>query len=85
MDDCSTNCDISVLKKEYPGVTFIKMEINSGPGAARQKGVDVSTSPYLMFLDAGDKVTSKLAMGTALKTIQTYNDAYLYAFSWYNP
>lgn len=85
VDDCSTNCDIHILEKEYPQVRFISTDANSGPGAARQKGIDVSTSPYLMFLDAGDKVGSKIAMSNALKTIAAYNDAYLYAFSWYNP
>lgn len=85
VDDCSTNCDITVLEKEYPKVQFIKMEANGGPGAARQKGIDISSSPYLMFLDAGDKVSSKLAMGIALSTIKTHNDAYIYSFSWYNP
>ena len=85
VDDCSTNCDISILEKEYPGVQFIRMDVNSGPGAARQKGINSSSSPYIMFLDAGDIVSSKFAMSTALKTIASYNDAYIYSFSWYNP
>lgn len=85
VDDCSTNCDISILKKEYPKVQFIQCEVNGGPGAARQKGIEASTSPYLMFLDAGDKVSSRMAMNVALNTIETNNDAYIYSFSWYNP
>ena len=85
VDDCSTNCDITKLEKEYPGVRFIRMEQNGGPGAARQKGIDCSSSPYLMFLDAGDKVSSRFAMSTALKTVAAQNDAYIYSFSWYNP
>ena len=85
VDDCSTKCDITTLKREYPGVQFVQSEINGGPGAARQKGIDVSTSPYLMFLDAGDKVSSRMAMSIALSTIRKNNDAYIYSFSWYNP
>ena len=85
VDDCSTNCDIERLKREYPQVQFISTEVNSGPGAARQKGIEVSNSPYLMFLDAGDKVASRLAMSIALRTITIHNDAYLYSFSWYHP
>jgi len=61
------------------------MDVNSGPGAARQKGIDNSSSPYIMFLDAGDIVSSRFAMSAALKTISSYNDAYVYSFSWYNP
>ena len=85
VDDCSTNCDVHKLEREFPRVKFISTDVNSGPGAARQKGIDCSTSPYLMFLDAGDKVTSRLAMSRALQTIQHENDAYIYSFSWYNP
>ena len=61
------------------------MDANGGPGAARQKGINCSHSPYIMFLDAGDKVSSKLSMSIALKTIAFNNDAYIYSFSWYNP
>ena len=85
VDDCSTNCSIEPLKKKYPKVKFISTDVNSGPAAARQKGINESSSPYIMFLDAGDRVSSKLAMANALKTIKTYNDAYIYSFSWYNP
>ena len=85
VDDCSTNCDIHTIEHLYPGVKFVSMDKNGGPGAARQKGIDCSNSPYLMFLDAGDRVSSKLAMSNALKTISRYNDAYIYSFSWYNP
>ena len=85
VDDCSTNCDISILKKEYPGVQFISTDVNSGPGAARQKGVDESFSPYVMFLDAGDRISSKLAIRNALKTVEAHNDAFIYSFSWFNP
>ena len=85
VDDCSTKCDITILEKEYPGVKFIKSKVNGGPGAARQIGINNSSSPYLMFLDAGDKVSSRLAMSNALKTVAAQNDAYIYSFSWYNP
>ena len=85
VDDCSTNCDITTLEKEYPGVKFIYSKVNGGPGMARQIGINNSSSPYLMFLDAGDRVSSKLAMSNALKTIKKYNDAYIYSFAWYNP
>jgi hypothetical protein len=38
-----------------------------------------------MFLDAGDTVSSRMAMNVALNTIKANNDAYIYSFSWYNP
>ena len=85
VDDCSTNCNIEPLKKKYPGVTFVSTYGNGGPGLARQMGLETGTSPYVMFLDAGDRISSKLAMGTALKTLKSNNDAYIYSFGWYNP
>jgi len=85
VDDCSTNCNIEPLKKKYPGVTFVSTYSNGGPGLARQIGLETGTSPYIMFLDAGDRVSSKLAMGTVLKTLEKNNDAYIYSFGWYNP
>ena len=83
VDDCSTNCDISILEKEYPKVKFIKSDTNGGPGAARQIGINNSSSPYIMFVDAGDKISSRLALSNVLKTINTFNDAYIYSFSWH--
>ena len=84
VDDCSTNCDISVLKEKYPTVNFISTDINGGPGAARQKGIDSTISPYFMFIDAGDRIKNKIAIGIILQTIAQHNDAYIYSFSWYN-
>ena len=85
VDDCSTNCDINTLKKEFPGVSFISTDSNGGPGLARQVGMEYGTSSYIMFLDAGDKISSKAAMATVLNTLKNNNDAYIYSFSWYNP
>ncbi len=85
VDDCSTNCDVTTLKKKYPEVAFISTDHNNGPGLARQVGLEYGSSPYVMFVDAGDRINSKLAMSTVFKTLEKNNDAYLYSFSWYNP
>lgn len=85
VDDCSTNCDVNVLKKEFPGVTFMSTDNNGGPGLARQIGLETGISPFVTFLDAGDKISSKAAMSTVLNTLKNNNDAYIYSFSWYNP
>jgi mycofactocin system glycosyltransferase len=47
VDDASTRPIDAVT-----GATVIRLEHNRGPGAARQAGVAVATTPYVAFLDA---------------------------------
>lgn len=56
VDDCSDKSydeDIKSIKEEID-ITIIKTPKNSGPGAARQLGIEKSNSKYIVFLDADD-------------------------------
>ena len=70
------------LKKDYPLVNFIDLPENHGPGNARQVGIDSSTSPYIMFIDAGDIIFSKTNLITILDTIKEHGSCHLIQFGW---
>ena len=60
VDDCSQEEDLNIVCKEYENKLFIKylrLDVNSGPGVARQAGIDFAAScnwEYVMFLDSDD-------------------------------
>lgn len=58
VDDCSTDGTGELVRSTEmpPGVRLVyhRMEENGGPGAARNKGVELVTRDYAMFLDADD-------------------------------
>ena len=59
VDDCSIKLEgFEKLKNDFPNVHFIWLKENSGPGAARQKGIELTYNPYIMFIDAGDCIAS---------------------------
>ncbi|HFQ80555.1 MAG TPA: glycosyltransferase family 2 protein [Desulfobacterales bacterium] len=52
VDDCS-DMDVSErLKAQYPKVIFIRLKKNSGPGAARNKGIEKAGGQYIAFIDS---------------------------------
>ena len=56
VDDYSTE-DLMPIIQEYQkklNLTYVRKEINEGPGLARQTGIDQSSGDYLAFLDADD-------------------------------
>ena len=83
VDDCST-VDLSEVKNMFSKVNFISNNINSGPGAARQKGIDSTHSPYILFIDAGDYIKSVQCLQSILKEIEDNGDAYILQWSWHN-
>lgn len=85
VDDCSTKIDgYKDLKEKYPKVNFLQMEQNSGPGAARQKGIENTNNPYIMFIDTGDCIASKKILLKAVKDIAKHSQAYVLIYSWWN-
>ena len=55
IDDFSS-CSYDEIINEFKdlNITYKKLEKNSGPGVARQVGIDVSDSKYIMFMDSDD-------------------------------
>jgi len=82
VNDCST-IDYSAVYNKYPfSVRFISLQKNSGPGAARQFGINNTSNPYIMCIDSGDYIASKYAFDEILDTIQSYPDYFIYSWPW---
>ena len=60
VDDCSSSeYDYSKMLdffKKYLKIQYIRLEKNSGPGVARQKGIEATQAPYIMFIDSDDSL-----------------------------
>ena len=85
VDDCSTKRDgYEELKKDFPTVNFLQLEHNSGPGAARQYGIEHTNNPYIMFIDTGDCITSRMALSKPIKNITNYSQTYIFSYTSWN-
>lgn len=55
MDDCSTDGGEDIVTEFTDSrIRLVRLDKNVGVGAARNKGVSLSTAPYICFLDADD-------------------------------
>ena len=56
VDDCSTENydDIVNFFAQFIPIRILKLDVNSGPGMARQYGLDHTKNDYIIFLDCGD-------------------------------
>lgn len=74
VNDCSTVDDYTdipnLLGPFFSKITILKTPKNVGPGLARQYGLDQCSSPYFMFLDAGDLITSPVTLLSYLSVIE---------------
>ena len=85
IDDCSTKREgYEEIKKDFPNVNFLQLEHNSGPGAARQYGLEHTNNPYVTFIDTGDCITSRLAFFKAIRSIEKYSQAYVFSYTSWN-
>ena len=80
IDDCS-NLEYDDILKEYPSLIFYQLEKNSGPGMARQYGLDHSNGTYVTFLDTGDYFYED-GLETIMNTINKNTYIKLYTFSY---
>ena len=57
VDDCSTDGSYDLCREHYKNdsrVKVIRQEKNSGPAAARNKGIELARGEYVTFLDSDD-------------------------------
>jgi teichuronic acid biosynthesis glycosyltransferase TuaG len=57
IDDCSTDNSVSIIKKLQATdarIKLIKLNKNSGPAVARNKGIEEAKGTYIAFLDSDD-------------------------------
>lgn len=64
VNDCSpnTDCEYEDLINEFKdqiNIQYLKTSINSGPGVARQLGLDNATGDWVMFIDDDDQLYDK--------------------------
>lgn len=72
VNDCSKEDykkEIELFEKII-NIKEVKTPKNSGPGVARQLGIDSSNSKYIVFIDSDDIFTSTFALADLLKTIE---------------
>jgi len=54
VDDGSTDASPSIVADEYPDVRLVRQSENSGPNAARNRGIRETTAEAVAFLDQDD-------------------------------
>lgn len=71
VDDCSAEpYDYLLDDFKYLNINILRKEINSGPGQARQYGIDHTTCEYLIFLDADDCLYASDSVKKLLSAIE---------------
>ena len=71
VNDCSNNPISYTIKDKYPSldISLLKTPKNSGPGVARQVGIDYSTAEYITFIDADDTYYSNDCLSKVMEII----------------
>ena len=83
VDDCSEKkCDDIITKFAELGldISLLRLNENSGPAVARQFAIDVTDSPYIMFVDSDDTLYSPLSVAQ-LKTAIESNETFVCVWS----
>lgn len=81
VDDYSEE-DYSLIKEEFPTVTFYRMEKNGGPGVARNFARRQTSEPYILFVDCGDIIFSKWNLYEIQDVITNNPEFYIYQWGW---
>lgn len=79
VDDHSTETPIFPLDN----ADYFRLNINSGPGIARQQGIEKTSNPYIMFLDTGDIFISHEVQKDIAGTIAANPNINIFSFSYY--
>lgn len=60
VDDASTDTTVKVVEEYIQGknqFVLLKNEINMGPSATRNKGIDYASGDFLVFIDSDDRIS----------------------------
>ena len=81
VDDCSTDGSQDFLKDNFGNIPAIKLVLNStnqGVAAARNMGIRMAKNPYIVCLDADDKIAPRFVsvLSRALKNDRSLGIAY---------
>ncbi|EKD7758672.1 glycosyltransferase family 2 protein [Shigella sonnei] len=75
VDDCSCDNTIDIIKRysaSKNNIHLIQMDINSGPGVARDKGLEIAKGEYTIFFDSDDMMRPR-AVDNAIKHLEENN------------
>lgn len=92
--DATTDCEVILIKdsleddltyiqETFPTVKIIQTKGHTGPGLARQAGLDKATCEWIYFMDSDDTFFSVLSLWHMFNQIQLHPDAQLITFSHY--
>ena len=74
IDDASSESYDEIIKKYSDlDISYYKVKKNGGPGAARNKGIELSNSKYVTFLDADDVFLTDISLSVMYKLIKYKN------------
>lgn len=71
--DDNSDCDYSDIIENFSkffDITYFKLSENSGPGVARQFGIDHSDSIYFTFIDADDTYVNSFTLELLIKYLE---------------
>lgn len=79
VNDCSNVIlsDKFLSKYKKLKITYVRNDKNTGPGLARQKGVDVTDNKYIIFLDADDELYDDNVLSKIIDFIKKFQPNYL--------
>lgn len=87
VDDCSTEewFDESWYFRAIQTDPIVERHTkkNSGPGVARQVGLDVATGSYVLFIDSDDMLASPLTLGQIVQGLRSHNFPDILSTSFY--
>ena len=78
-DDCGILCD--EYSKKYPEIVAVHQECNKGVSVARNRGLEVASGEYLIFLDSDDTLDSKTLEVLVGVCIKNDSDVVLFDYS----
>lgn len=83
IDDCSVTDQYNDIPQTFSNffnkIILLKTEYNCGPGQARQLGLNNCNSEYVMFLDAGDIISSVIHFTQFLEIVSDNPDVKMFS------
>lgn len=79
----SLDDDISYVHESFPTVKIITTGGATGPGLARQAGLDCASCEWIYFMDSDDSLFSVLSLWYMFEQIKQHPDAPMITFSHY--
>jgi glycosyltransferase involved in cell wall biosynthesis len=77
VNDCSIEGYDDIVKKfkQWVDIELINLEVNGGPGVARQKGLEACKTPYVTFIDADDVYVDSFFMQACIESLTDNKEA----------